>query len=228
MRLDGTGQVTGVHSATVIRDTDKFPAPFFYGDIDPGRSGINGVFHQLLQDACRPLDHFAGGDHVDHVVVKDHPEPITNFDGYKQDIKADRRISDILAPRECLVPKLSIVLKKVPAFAKFMDKSHGDEEKTCINRLKAYPEFQDFLKIAGSFAYFMDLSKYFFLGEILNECYDTAGMIEKEFKKHQDLIWIPASFTDRYGESSTDLCFELQNLFNRFDNQLNKSTHQAF
>ena len=164
----------------------------------------------------------------DHFVVKIPPEPITDFDEYIQSIKADRRISDILAPRECLVPKLSIVLKKIPAFAKFIEKSQGDDEKICINGLQDSPKFQDFLKIAGSFAYYMDLSKYFFLGEILIECHDTKGLIEKEYKQHQELIWIPASFTDRYGESSSDLCFELQNIFNHFDNLLNNNTVHDF
>jgi serine/threonine protein kinase len=163
-----------------------------------------------------------------HFVIKIPPEPITDFNEYIQSIKADRQIADILAPRECLVPKLSIVLKKIPAFAKFMYQSTDDDEKICMNGLKSAPEFQDFLKIAGSFAYFMDLSKYFFLGEILKECHDTKGLIEKEFKKHQDLVWIPASFTDRYGEESTNLCFELQNLFNLFDNQLNNKSFQMF
>jgi len=164
----------------------------------------------------------------DHFVVKIPPESITDFNEYIQSIKADRRIADILAPRECLVPRLSVVLRKVPAFAKFLKKSHGDEEKNCINGLKASPEYQDFLKIAGSFAFFMDLSKYFFLGEILNECHDTSGLIEKEFFKHQDLIWTPASFTDRYGEDAADLCFQLQNIFNQFDNQINTNTIQTF
>ena len=164
----------------------------------------------------------------DHFVIKIPPEPITDFNEYIQSIQADRRIADIIAPRECLVPKLSIVLKKIPAFAKFMATSNGDDEKKCMDGLKASPEFQEFLKIAGSFAFYMDLSKYFFLGQILNECHDTSDVIAKELKQHQDMIWLPASFTDRYGEDSSDLCFELQNIFHFFDDQLNDTSIPEF
>ena len=35
-------------------------------DVDPRRAGIDGVLQQFLDDARRPLNHFAGGDLVDH------------------------------------------------------------------------------------------------------------------------------------------------------------------
>ncbi len=34
-------------------------------DLNPARAGVDGVFHQLLDGARRPFDHFAGGDAVD-------------------------------------------------------------------------------------------------------------------------------------------------------------------
>ncbi len=34
------------------------------------RAGVEGVLDQFLDDARRPLDHFAGGDAVDHVLAE--------------------------------------------------------------------------------------------------------------------------------------------------------------
>ncbi|MFZ2631471.1 MAG: hypothetical protein WA081_11010 [Desulfosalsimonadaceae bacterium] len=164
----------------------------------------------------------------DHFVIKIPPEPVNDFSEYIESIRADKRIADILAPRECLVPRLSIVLEKIPLFAKLMDELTGDDETKCIEVLNARPEFQDFLKRGGSFAFYMDLSKYFFLGHILNECHDTGDAAAKELQKYQDMIWMPEAFSDRYGDAASDLCLELQNLFNRFSDELKDDAAPTF
>jgi serine/threonine protein kinase len=164
----------------------------------------------------------------DHLVIKIPPEPISGLNQYIESIKADKRIADILAPRECLVPGLSIVLKKVPPFVKLMDKLTGDDEAKCMEALNIRPEFQDFLKSGESFVFYMDLSKYFFLGHILNECHDADDAIARELKKHQEMIWMPAAFADRYGDDASDLCFDLQNIFKIFNNQLNNDAIPMF
>ncbi|RJP90126.1 MAG: hypothetical protein C4518_09395 [Desulfobacteraceae bacterium] len=164
----------------------------------------------------------------DHLVVKIPPEPVTDFNQYIESIKADRRIADILAPRECLVPRLSIVLKRIPSFAKIMGKLTGDDEDTCVEALNLYPKFQDFLKSSGSFVFYMDLSKYFFLGQILNECHDANAFVKKELKNYQEMIWTPEAFTDRYGEDAADLCFDLQNVFALFNGRINDNSIPEF
>jgi len=156
----------------------------------------------------------------DHFVVKLPPEPVTEFKIYIESIQTDRRIADILAPRECLVPKLSIVLKKIPEFSKSMIRFQGDDEHKSLNVLEALPQFKSFLKIGGSYAFFMDLSKYFFLGPILHQYHDISGAVDKEVHKYNDMIWLPEAFADRYGEDSTDLCLKLQNIYHRFDQEL--------
>ncbi len=156
----------------------------------------------------------------DHIVVKIPPDPIADFDKYIKNINADRRIAAIIAPRECLVARLGIVLNRIPGFADAFRQFQGDEEDKYVAILKASPKFQEFLKIGGSFAFFMDLSKFFFLGQVLKDCHDHSGLIEKELENHLELIWNPDTFVNRYGEDAADLCFKLQNMFNRFDDQL--------
>ncbi|MBC2717663.1 MAG: hypothetical protein HF978_20360 [Desulfobacteraceae bacterium] len=164
----------------------------------------------------------------DHFVVKLPPEPLTDINEYTKSIKSDRRIADILAPRECLVPKVSIVLKKIPSFINAIDGNAGANEQKCIDGLKKLPEFRRFLKIGENFAFYLDLSKHFFLGQILNECHDASSEIAKEKYKYQDMIWTPQVFADRYGEDSTELCVKLQNVYEQFDKQFNDPAVPSF
>jgi hypothetical protein len=164
----------------------------------------------------------------DHFVVKIPPDAIADFDEYIKSINADRRIAEILSPRKCLVARMGIVLKKVPGFADFVGRFPGDEEGKCIAGLKTSPEFQELLKIAGSFAFFVDLSKHFFLGGILKDFHDPSSLIEKELEKNLEMIWHPDAFVNRYGEDAIDICFELQKMFNRFDDQLNSLSVPEF
>ncbi len=164
----------------------------------------------------------------DHFVVKIPPEPVTDFNAYINSIKSDRQIADRLLPRECLVPKISPVLKRIPSFVKSVGKAISDIEQKCINGLNERPGFQKFLNIGGTFAFFMDLSQHFFLGPILKDCHDADGEILKEIHQHQELIWTPQAFADRYGEDSTDLCFKLLNTYDQFDKQFNEPAIPSF
>ena len=55
------------HAAAVIGDADAGGASILDGHGDVFGSGIQGVFHQLLDDGSRALHHLAGGDHVSHM-----------------------------------------------------------------------------------------------------------------------------------------------------------------
>ncbi len=164
----------------------------------------------------------------DHFVVKMPPEGVTDFDAYVRSIQSDRRIATALAPRECLVPRLSLILKKIPAFSETFDRLHGDDESKTMATLKLLPELRNFLKIGGGYTFFMDLSRHFFLGHILNQCHAVRGGMAHEIEKHQELIWLPAAFADRYGEGAADLCFRLQNLYTLFDEQIKDATIAAY
>lgn len=157
----------------------------------------------------------------DHLVVKLPPEPNADFNVYLESIRADKRIAGILAPRECLVPKLSLVLDKIPSFGKHLEAVRGADDNNCMEVLKAHPNYRDVFRIGGSYAYFMDLAKYFFLSQILKECHDAGDAVEKELNTYLELIWDPQAFAGRYGEEASDFCFDLQKLFHLFTKQLN-------
>ncbi len=62
---DGQRQVVGVNPRAVVGDADQLGPPFEDVDFDAGGERIEAVFQQLLDDAPRTLDHFAGGNLID-------------------------------------------------------------------------------------------------------------------------------------------------------------------
>ena len=53
------------NSAAVVNDADERSPAVLQFDGDVGRSGVDGVFNDLLDDGSRPFDDFAGGDAID-------------------------------------------------------------------------------------------------------------------------------------------------------------------
>ena len=49
----------------------------------------------------------------DHIVVKISPTPLADFSKYIQNISSDNHIAKELSPRECLIPRVSVILKKI-------------------------------------------------------------------------------------------------------------------
>ena len=66
----GQGEFVGRDAGAVVGDADQIESALPHGDVDPRRGGVDGVFHQFLDDARRPLDHLAGGDFVDQRLGK--------------------------------------------------------------------------------------------------------------------------------------------------------------
>lgn len=156
----------------------------------------------------------------DHFVVKIPPEPITDINDYILNIRADQRIADMLLPRECLVPRVSMVLNRIPAFVKIIGNAAANSEQACLEGVVGFKKFQSFLKIGAGFGFFMDFSRHFFLGQILKDCHDAGPETIKEIRQHSDLIWSSSDFADRYGEEFTDICFALQEGFRHFESLL--------
>ena len=63
--LDREREIVARHADAVVADADQPAAAAVGQNLDAGRAGIEGVLHQFLDDARRPLDHLARGDAVD-------------------------------------------------------------------------------------------------------------------------------------------------------------------
>ena len=155
-----------------------------------------------------------------YIVIKIPPNPINDFDEYIKSINRDKQIAQKLSPKECIIPNVSVILEKVNTLN---DSSYMPQEmleEKYIKWLTTTISFQKYLKIGESFAYFMDLSKYFFLGNILDEYHDVKTNIFNEIKAHHDIIWDIDAFSDRYGNENEQISDNIQNIFHEFESKI--------
>jgi hypothetical protein len=161
-----------------------------------------------------------------HMVIKVPVRPVTDFELYIESIKKETAIVNKLIPKECIIPKVSVILGQIHTF------SHGDDisaerlEDQYINWVRKSTEFQNYLKINSTFVYFMDLSKYYFLGHILDELHDIKDLISKEMLENAEIIFEPAKFKGRYGIEK-DAIFEVREVYNRIEANIRKLVAQT-
>ncbi len=155
----------------------------------------------------------------DHMVIKVSPTPLTDFGRYIKSINRDNRIAKKLSPRECLVPRISVILKKIHPFQEDSKLPIEIVEKKYIQLLESDTELQNYLKIGDGFAYFMDLSRYFFLGHILHRIHNIEDTFSSEISMRPGLLWNSAEFEARYGSQNVGICDELNPVYTSFYNR---------
>ena len=156
----------------------------------------------------------------DHLVVKIPPTPITEFHRYADLIRKDRKIAGKLAPKECLVPGVAVIMKKVHPFPDEADLPPEILEEKYMQLLESNPEYQKYLKIGDTFAYFMDFSKYFFLSHILDRMHDPLAMISESASENPNIIWDPVEFEAKYGSKYSQIFDRLQPVYASFENNV--------
>jgi serine/threonine protein kinase len=148
-----------------------------------------------------------------HMVVKIPPTPVTDMDKYTTDIRREIKIAAQLAPVACIVPMVSVVMKKIKKLP-FADSLTPEQlEKRYIRLVEEQPEYQEYLTIGGRFAFFMELSNSFFLGRVIDELHDAKENIANELYASSDIAWNQEVFTTRYGLASLPVFEGLQNLY---------------
>ncbi len=155
----------------------------------------------------------------DHMVIKISPTPLTDFGRYVKSINRDNRIAKKLSPRECLVPRISVILTKIHPFQEGSKLPIGLMEKKYIQLLENDTKLQNYLKIGDGFAYFMDLSRYFFLGHILHRIHNIEEKFASEISMRPGLLWNTAEFEARYGSQNVGICDELNPVYTSFYNR---------
>ncbi len=155
----------------------------------------------------------------DHMVIKISPTPLTDFDKYLQNINRENRIAKKLSPRECLVPRLSVILKKIHPLQEASKLPLELMEQKYIQLLENDTKLQNTLKIGDGFAYFMDLSRYFFLGHILHRTHNIVDKVTSEISSHPGLLWNPVDFEARYGSQYAEICERLNPVYTSFYNR---------
>lgn len=162
-----------------------------------------------------------------HMVLKIPTKPIPEFSVYREKIKAEARIVERLYPRECIVPRIGVILKAVYTMADWEKLPEDAQEDKYVHLMEVKPEYQEYLKIGSSFAFFMDLSRHFFLSTTLEEIHRGDQRIVTEALKQQELLWDQHGFVCRYGEDAGGVCHELQDAYYRCEGRLRKLVDEA-
>jgi hypothetical protein len=155
-----------------------------------------------------------------HLVVKIPPRPVSDFEDYVASIKKEGHIVERLAPKECIIPKVSVILSQVHQLSPSMETPAELVEEKYIAWLRKNPEYQDCLKIKGTFVFFMDLSRYYFLGHILDGLHDLGEHVRAEIGATADLIRYPAKLKERYGEENEVVGFEIRDFYHQCEAEI--------
>jgi len=155
-----------------------------------------------------------------HMVLKVPPKKLTDFNAYIENIKNEGYIVEKLAPKECIVPKISVILKRVYTFPGEARLTPEKLEEKYIRLLGTRPALQEYLKIDGRFVFFMDLSKYYFLGHIIETIHDLDQKFFQEITQNSGIIWDAQGFAGRYGQSNGAICFQIQKIYTEFEREI--------
>jgi serine/threonine protein kinase len=148
-----------------------------------------------------------------HMVVKIPPAPVTDMEKYVRDIRREVQIAAHLSPVACIVPMVSVVLKKVKKLPYESSLTPEQLEKQYIRLVEEKPEYQEYLKIRDRFAFFMELTNSFFLGRVIDELHESKDNTGNEIREAPDVAWNQEAFTTRYGLASLPVFEGLQTLF---------------
>lgn len=226
-RIDIVGYFLNLFKRQIGADPD---APVEYVPLMSKNSGPNHIYElrvKHMEDWAKrrmtigPLGEESGSKskcyyviYDVHMVVKIPVKPVTDFDQYIGSIKKEAHIVNKLIPKECIIPKVSVVLGMIHSFPHSDDLPPDRLEEKYIDWMRKSPEYQDYLKINNTFVYIMDLSKYYFLSNILNELHDIKHLIAREITENAEIIWDPAKFKGRYG-TENDAIFEIRDVYNQ-------------
>ena len=150
-----------------------------------------------------------------HLVVKIPPKPVTQLEDYLAGIRKEGHIVERLAPKECIVPKVSVILSEIHQLSPGAETPPDQLEEKYITWLRKNPQHQECLKIKGTFVFFMDLSRYYFLSHILEGLHDLSAPIRAEIAATPELIRYPARFKERYGSANDAVGFDIRDLYHQ-------------
>lgn len=115
-----------------------------------------------------------------YLVVKIPPEPITDIKKYIAILRKETRIASKLNLQDCIIPKLSVILKYVHHSFKKETTIFEEVETGYLKPLFIFSYLHNFLQINDSFVFFMDLSKYYFLYDAISKIHDSKESVYEE------------------------------------------------
>jgi serine/threonine protein kinase len=162
-----------------------------------------------------------------HMVVKIPPAPITDMIKYVGAIRREVQIAAHLSPITCIIPMVSVVLKKVKTLPYASSLTLEQLEKQYIRLVEENPAYQEYLKIGDRFAFFMELTNSFFLGRVINELHESKEKTGNEIREAPNVPWDQEAFTARYGLASLPIFEGLQTLYQLCENEAERIIRES-
>ncbi len=166
----------------------------------------------------------------DHLVVKIPPVAITDFSKYVECLQAEQKIAMRLAPRVCITPSVSVIIRRAFPFndEEAKNRSPEEEEEAYVKWLEENPDAQEYLKINDSFVFFMDLAKYFILADVLDSMHGrTRDSIDAEIRQNAGVLLDIQGFEGRYGYGTGHISEALAIIFREYESALRDLLGQA-
>ena len=149
-----------------------------------------------------------------HLVVKIPVKPITQFDAYIESMKREGHIVDKLAPKECIIPRVSVILNLINKLPESDYLPAEKLEEKYVQWLRRNTEYQKYLKIKNTFVFFMDFAKYYFLSHIIDNLHDVKDAIAHEIIENTETIFDGQKFRGRYGKANELIGIEIRQAYN--------------
>lgn len=149
----------------------------------------------------------------DYLVVKVPPVPITDLREYVDSLKREAAIARQLELRECIIPSVSTIMKYVGHTQESKADMVDSSEESAIKSLFMYPRLANYLKVGETFAYFMDMSKYYFLHDVIETLHDSSQLVADEVSKHAMVNWKFFPMSDRYGQEFAPLFQAMEKVY---------------
>ncbi len=162
-----------------------------------------------------------------HMVIKVPPVPVTDMGTYVKAIRKEGKISSQLSPVACIVPMITVVLKKVTTLPYASSLTQAQLEKQYIRLVEEKPDYQEYLKIGGRFAFFMELTNNIFLARVIDEIHAFKNKIGDEIREVPDVAWDQEAFTTRYGLGSLTVFNNLQTLYRLCETEVKRTIHAS-
>ena len=162
-----------------------------------------------------------------HMVIKIPPAPITDFDEYIARVQAETEIVQRLAPRVCVIPNLAVILSRIHRFPDAEDIPPSQLEDRYLRWLRKFPENQRYLTIGGSYVFFMDLARYYFLSHVVDSFHAVEAGLNEEVRADVDVLSDLALFEGKYGPRGGELWPALHKTYETFRDQLEGAIAQT-
>jgi len=162
-----------------------------------------------------------------HMVIKIPPAPITDFEEYIARVQAETDIMQQLAPRVCVIPNLAVILSRIHSFPDAEDIPPSQLEGRYVRWLRKFPDNQRYLTIGGSYVFFMDLARYYFLSHVVDGFHAIEAGLNEEVRADVEVLSNLALFEGKYGSRGSELWPLLHKTYETFRDQLEGAIAQT-